>query len=373
MNAEKKKPYIICLVGQLGNGGTEKQLYLFLKYLDREKYSPLVVVSSNPDGCWKDPIEKELKIRIISLGTLPRPIKFIKFGFIVMKLKPEAVISWSFYTNIFSSIPGIKHFIGSLRGDLDESKNKLSQFHCEKSVKADCFIVNSSKLAKQLESEKIPENKISVIYNIYEKNPLFANEGERKKIADNLKVKYNLPEDKVIVTTIARNTPEKDIPFLIDVIEKASAVRNDFHVFFIGNGGPAYENEIRKRGLEDFFTLAGEVKNAAELLPVADIYCLSSKTEGMPNVVLEALDARCAVLTTEVGGIEDIFSDVDEALREKMIIKERDISDGALKLLALIDDSELRGRISAQAEKGLFKFSPEKITADYMEVLRGIE
>jgi len=371
MKTQKKKPYIICLVGQLGNGGTEKQLYFFLKYLDREKYNPVVVVSSNSEGCWKDSIEKELKVRVISLDALPRPIKFIKFGFIVMKLRPEVVISWSFYTNIYSTIPGIKYFIGALRGDLNESKNKLSQFHWQKSIKADHFIVNSSKLAKQLENEKIPENRISTIYNIYERNPLFSNPDDRKKLAEDIKKKYKLPENKVIVTTIARNTPEKDIPFLLDVIEKAAAVRSDFHVFFIGNGGPAYEGEIKKRGLEDFFTLAGEVKNAVELLPAADIYILSSKTEGMPNAVLEAIDARCAVLATNVGGIEDIFSDMNESLKDKIIINDRDITDGALKLIALIDDNELRRRISAQAEKGLFKFSPGEITSSYMEVLRG--
>lgn len=369
MNVQKRKPYIICLVGQLGNGGTEKQLYLFLKHLDREKYSPVVVVSSNSEGCWREPIEKGLKVHIISLGTLPRPIKFIKFGFIVMKLKPEAVISWSFYTNIYSTIPGIKRFIGSLRGDLGESKSKLSGFHWEKSIKTDHFIVNSSKLARQLEKEDVPTDKISTVYNIYERNPLFSGDWDRKKLSAEIKKRYNLPEDKIIITTIARNTPEKDIPFLIDVIEKVSAVRKDFHVFFIGNGGPAHESELRKRGFDDLFTLTGEVKNAAELLPAADIYFLSSKTEGMPNAVLEALDAGCAVMATDVGGIEDIFGDMDEALKEKIIIKDRDVSDAALKLLALVDDEALRKDISDYAGKCFERFSPERIISEYMEVI----
>ncbi len=51
---------IFCLIGQLGTGGTEKQMYLFLKYLDRNRYDPIVIIGNYSTEEWTKKIKSEL-------------------------------------------------------------------------------------------------------------------------------------------------------------------------------------------------------------------------------------------------------------------------------------------------------------------------
>ena len=76
---QKDKIKIICLIGQLGNGGTERQLYLFLKHLDHVKFKPMVVVSSKSGGSrWEKQIREELSVPVKFLGDLPKAAKLAK-------------------------------------------------------------------------------------------------------------------------------------------------------------------------------------------------------------------------------------------------------------------------------------------------------
>ena len=54
----------------------------------------------------------------------------------------------------------------------------------------------------------------------------------------------------------------------------------------------------------------------SRLLPVADIFFLSSKIEGFSNILLEAIDADCIILTTDVQGIRDLTADLPEEYRK---------------------------------------------------------
>ncbi|OQY99719.1 MAG: hypothetical protein B6D36_16015 [Planctomycetes bacterium UTPLA1] len=61
--------------------------------------------------------------------------------------------------------------------------------------------------------------------------------------------------------------------------------------------------------------LAGFVENVYPALAAADVVCLPSKSEGMPNVLLEAMAMRKPIVATDVGGIpEAIISEVNGLL-----------------------------------------------------------
>ena len=367
-----KKKNIFCLIGQLGNGGTEKQLYLFLKYLDREQYNPTVVVSSSGEGKWKKAIE-ELSVPVISLCGMNQVFKLLKFRYLVFKHKPEVILSWSFFTNAFYMFAGRSRFIGGLRGDLYVAREKLQPFHRAKSLDNESFIVNSSLLKKELLQEGIKEVKINLIHNIYERNKNFSEKPYLEKWRNELRKKMEVSEDTILVASIARNTPEKDIPFFIDVFQKAAEKMPELKAFLIGEGGTAFADEIKRRGLSEKFILTGHYENASELLPAADIYFLSSRTEGMPNVLLEAIDAGCGVFSTDVGGVGDILSELGEELFSEVILKDRDIDSSAEKLIKTAQNPALRKKIAEKGGECLKQFLPEKIMSGYYEVLKHIE
>ena len=92
------------IVGQLGAGGSERQLYLLLQSINRRIYCPHVVVwNFNPNDTYLSPVQKlsvPLHFFPSSLSTVG---KMLVFRRIVLKLSPEVIHSYSFYTNIAAS------------------------------------------------------------------------------------------------------------------------------------------------------------------------------------------------------------------------------------------------------------------------------
>lgn len=79
----------------------------------------------------------------------------------------------------------------------------------------------------------------------------------------------------------------------------------------IGDGPdrPAMEQLARELGIAERVRFHGEVDDAAAFLPAFDALVLSSRSEGTPIVVLEAMRAALPVIATSVGGVPDLVSD----------------------------------------------------------------
>ena len=84
-----------------------------------------------------------------------------------------------------------------------------------------------------------------------------------------------------------------------------------FQVVLIGDGPlrPSLEREVRRLGLAPQVTFRGArpQDEVALWMNVADVLCLCSRHEGMPNVVLEALVSGLPVVATEVGGCREVL------------------------------------------------------------------
>src|SRR5690242_2128830 len=92
---------LLYLVGQLGLGGLERQLFLLLQTMDRQRYKPVVVVWNY---CEKDPYVHEIRalhIPVLYVGDKLSPIgKLVAFRRMVSQVQPEVVHSYSFHTNL---------------------------------------------------------------------------------------------------------------------------------------------------------------------------------------------------------------------------------------------------------------------------------
>ena len=74
-----------------------------------------------------------------------------------------------------------------------------------------------------------------------------------------------------------------------------------------GREAPALERQIASGGLEGRVVLAGFRPDIRPYLAAADLVVNPWLTEGMPNVVLEAMAAGAAVLATDVGGVGELI------------------------------------------------------------------
>ena len=127
--------------------------------------------------------------------------------------------------------------------------------------------------------------------------------------------------------------------------------------------------KIKTLGLEDKFTVPGEVKSVMPFLKASDIFFLSSRHEGMPNVVLEALMAGCSILTTNVGGCTDIFDGCSKGVLEKILLDDRNPDTAAAKLLHLTGNNSVRDYLKTNYGFFISKFSYETVMPEYYKAL----
>ena len=114
-----------------------------------------------------------------------------------------------------------------------------------------------------------------------------------------------------IVGAAGRLSPEKGFDVLVDAAGQVVEANPEAGFVLFGDG-PQRETlskRIRAAGLEGRFVLAGHRTDFDRFLPHFDLFVQSSFTEGMPNVLLEAMAARVPVVATAVGGTVELIED----------------------------------------------------------------
>jgi len=111
---------------------------------------------------------------------------------------------------------------------------------------------------------------------------------------------------------IGRLSAEKGFAGLIEAFGRANRAHGDRYQLLLVGEGPeraALAECIAARGLQERVTLAGYVAGADRLLEAAAGFVMSSHTEGMPVVLMEALQWGVPVVATAVGAIPELLQD----------------------------------------------------------------
>ncbi len=117
-----------------------------------------------------------------------------------------------------------------------------------------------------------------------------------------------LPVNAPVVLWVGRLDPVKGLTTLIDSLPTIAA---DFgaHLLLAGTG-PLQEQlagQIASVGLPGFVHLLGTRSDVPSLLKAADVFAFPSRTEGLPNALLEAMAACCPIVTCDVPGCRDLI------------------------------------------------------------------
>lgn len=118
-----------------------------------------------------------------------------------------------------------------------------------------------------------------------------------------------LDADARLLVCVSRLSPEKGI----DVLVEACRTLDRVQVVVVGEGleRAALETRLRAHGMESRFRLAGARPHdeIPAWIAAADVVALPSRSEGMPNAVLEALASGRPVVASHVGGVPELLSD----------------------------------------------------------------
>ena len=153
--------------------------------------------------------------------------------------------------------------------------------------------------------------------------------------------RHDRPAPRLIA--VGRLKAPKDFLTLIRALTALPDV--PFEVLIVGDGPDRedLETEIRGLGLESRVRLAGERSDVAELLAGSDVFVLSSRSEGLPVSVLEAMAAELPVVASDVGGVSELVVDGETG----MLVPPDNETALAAALGRLVENRELRKTLGA--------------------------
>lgn len=197
--------------------------------------------------------------------------------------------------------------------------------------------------------------KIHLVYNGIAEHTLLTREEARAKLLPGIGT-----DKRVWIGTISELVRNKGLTYLIRAAELLKQRGLSFVVCIAGTEGeerPLLENLIAQTGLSDQVRLLGFVPSGATYLRAFDIFTLTSVKEGLPYVLLEAAQAECAVVASNIPGVTDIIDSTTGAL-----VQSKNVEAIANALESLITDSAMRHNLgTALHTKVAAQFSLEKM------------
>ncbi len=171
-----------------------------------------------------------------------------------------------------------------------------------------------------------------------------------------------------MLTFVGRLVPPKDLLILRQAFEDLP----EGILMVVGDGElrPRAERFVREHRLETRVRFIGQRSDVPQILAASDVFVLSSRWEGLPYTIIEAMMAGLPVVATNVGGVSELVKDGVTGF----LVPRRDPKALAEALQRLIDDPELRKRMGeAGRQKALREFTLDRMLREteqvYAEVL----
>jgi len=166
----------------------------------------------------------------------------------------------------------------------------------------------------------------------------------------------------------AQKIHQKGFDLLVPVFRKLAQRHKDWNLVILGDGSErgALQRKAEEWGLSGRVYLPGNVKNVYPLLGRGDLFALSSRYEGFPNALCEAMACGLPVVSFDCPtGPRDIVRHGVDGL----LVSPEDAVELEKGLDILITDQEMRERMSARAREVVDRFSMERVMQMWEELI----
>lgn len=303
----KKNPItIVFVLGGLGIGGNESKAISLITYVDRKLFTPIIVSLTSDTG----PTETQALALGVQVFRFPIEdlgiARFLwKFSDFVREQKASSVISLTFsklhlYVLAAARLGGAtKRIAVASASPPDRSLKKMrllqlaSRFVCTQEV------ANGQWVASWLKSfGGYPQKRIIVIANGCEVGRIW----QRAEARRDLKTKHS---KRVIM--VARLEAAKDHETLLRSMELVRNVIPDAEVLLVGDGPRRYELEQLAASLNCGAIFLGSRSDVPELLGEAEVFVLSTHTEGLPVSIIEAMASGLPVVASDIPPCREVL------------------------------------------------------------------
>jgi len=243
------------------------------------------------------------------------------------------------------------------RGLLKDTELLITLKLIEKSDKAAITAVSYAVLNDVLGNRELSKEKVKVIYNGVDLSKFETKSGQDKF----LRKQWNIPENALIFGAAGRLTQEKRFDLLLDAAEEVIRKYSKVYVVIAGEGEmrQILEKQIERFGLKNRIYLVGYQSDMVQFWREIDVAVVSSDSEGLPNVLLEACASGVPCIATRVGGIPEVLGD------EAGMLIEPNSREALVKAMEKMLDEKVRSEYRKKVKEVAKNFSIDRTVEQY--------
>ena len=355
-------------------GGAENAMFMLLASLDREEWAPTLLLEDAPEV-------EPLRERAAALGVPVRLVAPLPLGLAGARRVPAlarllrrerpavfhahmsspVACKWGLAAAVLARVPAV---LGTVQVGAYEPPHRSAYWQLRALARGvDRYLAVSREIAAEL-TDRLgwPAEKVEVVYN--------AVEIERVAVAapPGLREQLGGSATQPLVLTPARLNPQKGLRVLLEAVAEVPGA-----LFLLAGDGPeraSLEAEAGRLGVADRVRFLGRREDVPQLLAACDVFALPSLYEGSSLAVLEAMAAGIPIVSSAIGGTDELIEDG----RSGLLVPPGDAKALAAALRRSLGDEELRGSLAARArervEAGLTREQmASRVTAVYRELL----
>lgn len=372
-------------------GGPSLNVTLLSAYLQPEFETKLLVGKKDPQEKDASYIAQEMNISPIEISEMRRSIfplndiiAYYKIKKIIKEFKPDIVHTHASKAGtigrLAASACNVKLIVHTFHGHVFHSyfnktiSNVIIAIERFLAKKTNTIIAISDLQKKELvDIYKIaPSNKVVTIplgFNLEK----YAVDQDKKRII--FRTKYGFTADEIIIGIIGRIVPVKNHNMFVEIaskIKRDSGKNVKFAIIGDGDSLPLIEMKAIQLGLTYSYFVTHPKKSADivvtsweteidQVLAGLDIVVLTSFNEGTPVSLIEAMAAKRPVVSTNVGGVEDIITHGENGFLTLI----NDVDTFANYVVTLINDEGLRIKMgNIGFESVINKYSRQRLVSD---------
>lgn len=198
-----------------------------------------------------------------------------------------------------------------------------------------CSICVSDAIRKKyIDQLHYPERKLLVVHNGVDSNVY------HKMVGRDIRKNYNIPSDTVVLLCVARLSAEKGLKYLISGFSSAIKFSQNCILLIVGDGPLRNQliHQVESLLMSEHVFFVGFQEDVKPFLNESDIFILTSKTEGLPLTLLEAMAFKLPCIASSVGGVPEIIEDGKNGI----LVEPGNIDQISSAIQCLVNNADIR-------------------------------
>lgn len=363
-----KKIKIVYLLTSCKRKGPVEQTLNIIKNLDTNIFYPILITIYDEDkdnrlNEYLPYVNEHYYINTSKKNILLKKTK--RLDDIFSKLKPDVIHSLGlfpdFYVanlNKYKKITTLRNYVyedyltkfGTIKGFI------MSKLHL-KAIKKIDKVLTCSKSLSDIYKEKLHLNFDYIQNGVDISKYEIVTKDKKREIREEL----NILEDDLVYIYTGQFIERKNIPFLLECFQEKYQNSDKVKLLLLGNG-PLLK-DLKEKYASDKIIFKGEVKNVNYYLSASDVYVSTSKSEGLPNGVLESLATGVPVILSDIPQHKEVI----EVNTKAGFIYKQDDKNSLIDAFNKIEKDDLDKLSKEARESAVNYFASFKMSSKYQE------